>query len=174
MSHSLQPRGLQHARLPCPTLSTGTCSNSCSLSGWCHPSTSSSAALFSSCPHLSQHQGLFQWVGSSHQVVKYWRWSFSFSISPSSEYSGLISFMTDWFDLLDVQGTLKSLLKHHTLKASILWAKLSLWSHSHTCTWQPENLYLWLYRPLSAKWCFCFLTCYLGLSQLLFQRASAF
>ena len=66
---------------------------------------------------LSQHQGLFQWVGSSHQEwPKYW----SFSISPSSE-SGLISFRTDWFDLLAVQGTLKSLLQHHSSKASILW-----------------------------------------------------
>ena len=59
-------------------------------------------------PNPSQHQGLFQWVSSSHQVAKYW--SFSFSINPSNEYSGLISFRMDWFDLLAVQGTLKSLL----------------------------------------------------------------
>ena len=52
---------------------------------------------------------------------KYWSWSFSFSISPSNEYSGLISFRIDWFDLLAVQGTLKSLLQHHSSKASILW-----------------------------------------------------
>ena len=69
--------------------------------------------------NLSQHQGLFQWVNSLHQMAKYW--SFSFSISPSSEYSGLISFMIDWLDLLAVQGTLKSLLQHHSSKASILW-----------------------------------------------------
>ena len=69
--------------------------------------------------NLSQHQVLFQWVGSSHQVAKYW--SFTISICPSNEYSGLISFRIDWFDLLAVQGTLKSLLHHHTLKASILW-----------------------------------------------------
>ena len=68
--------------------------------------------------HLSQHQGCFQWFSSSHQVAKYW--SFSFSISPSSEYSGLISFRMDWLDLLEVQGTLKSLLQHHSSKASIL------------------------------------------------------
>ena len=67
---------------------------------------------------LSQHQGLLQWVSSLHQVAKYW--SFSFSISPSNEYSGLISFRMDWFDLLDVQGTLKSLRQHHSSKASIL------------------------------------------------------
>ena len=69
--------------------------------------------------NLSQNQGLFQWVSSLHQVSKYW--SFSFSISPSNEYSGLISFRIDWFDLLAVQGTLKSLLQHHNLKASALF-----------------------------------------------------
>ena len=68
--------------------------------------------------NLSQHQGLFQWVSSSHQMAKYW--SFSFNISPSNEYSGLISFSMDWLDLLAVQGTLKSLLQHHSSKASIL------------------------------------------------------
>jgi len=69
--------------------------------------------------NLSQHQGLFQRVSSSHQVAKYS--SFSFSISPSNEYSGLISFRMDWLDLLAVQGTLKSLLHQHSSKASILW-----------------------------------------------------
>ena len=74
--------------------------------------------------NLSQHQDLFQWVGSSNESSlrirwpKYW--SFSFSISPSNDYSGLISFRMDWLDLLAVQGTLKSLLQHHSLKASIL------------------------------------------------------
>ena len=67
---------------------------------------------------LSQHQGLFKWVSSSHQVVKVW--SFSFSISPFNEYSGLMSFRMDWFDLLAVQGTIKSLLQHHISKESIL------------------------------------------------------
>ena len=60
-------------------------------------------------------------------------WSFSFSISPSNEHPGLISFRIDWLDLLAVQGTLKSLLQHHRSKASILWC--SLWSNSHICTW---------------------------------------
>ena len=67
----------------------------------------------------SQHQGLFKWVSSLHQVAKYW--SFSFNISPSNEHPGLISFRMDWLDLLAVQGTLKSLLQHHSSKASILW-----------------------------------------------------
>jgi len=62
--------------------------------------------------NLPQHQGLFQRVSSLQQVPKYW--SFSFNISPSNDYSGLISFRIDWFDLLAVQGTLKSLLQHHS------------------------------------------------------------
>ena len=74
---------------------------------------------FPSAFNLSQHQALFQWVSSSHQMAKYW--SFSFSISSSSEHPGLISFRMDWLDLLAVQGTLKSLLQHHSSKASILW-----------------------------------------------------
>ena len=76
-----------------------------------HPLSSSSSHAF----NLSQHQGLFQWVGSSQNWPKYW--SFSFSISPSNDYSGLISFRMDWFHFLAVQGTLKSLLHHHSLKA---------------------------------------------------------
>ena len=61
-------------------------------------------------------------------------WSFSFSISPSNEYSGLIFFRIDWFDFLAVQGTLKSLLQHHRSKVSILHTQPSLWSNFHVCT----------------------------------------
>ena len=74
--------------------------------------------LSSPSPPPSQHQSLFQWVNSSHEVAKYW--SFSFSIGPSKEIPGLISFRMDWLDLLAVQGTLKSLLQHHSSKASVL------------------------------------------------------
>ena len=76
--------------------------------------------------NLSQHQGLFQWVGSLHQVAKV-----SELQHQSNEYSGLISFSFDWFDLLADQGTLKSLLQHHSSKASIFAAQPSLWSNSH-------------------------------------------
>ena len=79
-----------------------------------HPRPSPSPSAI----NLSQHRGLFQWVTSSHQVAKYW--SFSFSSSPSNEYSGLISFRMDWLDLLAVQGTLKSFLQHHSPKPSII------------------------------------------------------
>ena len=80
-----------------------------------HPLSSPSPPAF----NLSQHQGLFQWVSSSHEVAKVLE--FSFSISPSNEYSGLITFRMDWLDLLAIQGTLKGLLQHHSSKASILW-----------------------------------------------------
>ena len=79
-----------------------------------HPLSSPSPPIF----NPSQHQGLFQWVSSSHQAAKVL--SFSFSISPSNEYSGLISFRMDWLDLLAVQGTLESLIQHHSSKASFL------------------------------------------------------
>ena len=62
-------------------------------------------------------------------------WNFSFSINPSSEYSGLISLKIDWFGLLAVQGTFRNLLQHHNLKASILWCSAFLWSSSHNNTW---------------------------------------
>ena len=80
-----------------------------------HPLSPPSPPAF----NLAQHQGLFQWVSSSHQVAKVLE--FQLTISPSNEYSGLISFRIDWFDLLAVQGTLKSLLQHHSSRTSILW-----------------------------------------------------
>ena len=115
---TLQHHGLQHTRLPCPSLSPGVCSSSCPLSVWCYPTISSSVALFSSCPQSFPASGSFpmsQFFTSGGRC-----WSLSFSIRLSNEYSGLISFRIDWFDLLAVQGTLKSLLQHHSLKASIL------------------------------------------------------
>ena len=106
MSDSLQPHGLQHARLPCPSLSPGVCSNSRPLSQWYHPTTSSSVAPFSSCSQSFPVSEFFPELALHISDWKYWR----FSISPSSEYSGLISFRIDWIDLLAVQRTLKSLL----------------------------------------------------------------
>ena len=80
--------------------------------------------------NLSQHQGLFQWVSSSHQVGKLW--SFSFSVSPSNEYSGLISLKFDWFDLRAVQGAHKTLVQHQSSKASILQYSAFMVQLSHT------------------------------------------
>ena len=123
---------LQRARLLCLSLFPRVCWSSCPLHQWCHPTVSSSVVPFSSCLHPSIR------VFSDESVLrirwpKYW----SFSISPSSKYSGLISFRIEWFDLLAVQGTLKSLLHHHSLKASILWCSgffMVQLSHLYTTT----------------------------------------
>ena len=116
MPNSLWPHGLQKARLPCPSPTPGDCSNSCPLSQWWHPIISSSIFPFSSCL-----QSFSASVFSSESILhirwpKYW----SFSISPSNEYSGLTSFRIDWLDLLAVQRTLKSLLQHYIFKVSLL------------------------------------------------------
>ena len=96
------------------------CSNSCPLSQWCYPTISSSAFLFSFCPQSFPASGSFPNDSALH--IRWPKdWSFSFSISPTNEHPGLISFRMDLLDLLAVQGTLKSLLQHHSLKASILW-----------------------------------------------------
>ena len=112
MSDSLKHYGLQHARLRCPSLSPRACSNSCPSNHltFCHPLLLL-PSIFPSIRVFSNELALpIRWP-------KYW--SFSFSISPSYEYE-LISFRIDWFDLLAVQGTLKSLLQHHSSKASII------------------------------------------------------
>ena len=119
MSDSLRPHELQHARPPCTSPPPRACSNSCPLSQWCHPDISSSVIPF---PNLqsSPASGSFpmsQFFASGGQSI----WSFSFTISHSNDYSGLISFRMDWLDLLAVQGTLKSLLQHHRSEGSILW-----------------------------------------------------
>ena len=116
MSDSLWPHGLQRASLPCPSPIPEAYSNSCLSSLWCHPTTSSSVFPFSSCSQSSLASGSF--LMSQFRWPKYW--SFSFGISPSNGYSGLISFRMDWLYLIAVQGTLKSLLQYHSSEASIL------------------------------------------------------
>ena len=152
---SLWPHGLQHTRLPCPSLSPRVCSNSCPLSLWCHPTVLSSISPFS-CPQSFPGSGSFPvtWLfASGGQNI-----GASVSASPSNEYSGLISFRIDWFDFLTVQGTLKSLLQHHSSKKHQFFdAQPSLWSNSHICTWVLEKPQLWLYGPLLTKRCLYFL-----------------
>ena len=119
MSDSLWSHGLQHTRPPCPSPTPRVYSNSCPLSQWCHPTISSSVIPFSS--RLQSFPGIRVFSNESVLRIRWPKyWSFSFSISPSNEYPGLISFRMDWLDLLEVQGTLKSLLQHHNAKASIL------------------------------------------------------
>ena len=116
---SSQPHELQHARPTCPSPTPGAYSNSCLSSRWCHLTISSSVFPFSSHPQSFPASGSFQmsqFFTSGGQSIG----SFSFSISPSNEHPGLTSFRMDWLDLPAVQGTLKSLLHHHSSKASIL------------------------------------------------------
>ena len=119
---TLRPHGPQHARPPCPSPAPGVYSNSCPSSRRCHLNISSSVVPFSSRLQSFSASGSFprsQFFGSGGQGwPKYW--SFSFRISPSNEHSGLISFRMDWLDLLAVQGTVKSLLQHHSSKALVL------------------------------------------------------
>ena len=146
MSNSSWSPKLQHAKLPCPSSSAGVCSNSYPLSQRCHPTISSSVASFSPAlklPHIqvfSNESPLFiRWP-------KYW--SPSFSNGTSNEYSGLISFRTDWFDLLAVQGSLKSLLQHHSLRASVLCHSaffMDQLSHPYMTTGRTIALTLWTF-----------------------------
>ena len=121
MSDCLRPHGLQHIRLPFTSLSPRVCSNSCPLSQWCPPTISSSVIPFSSCPQSFPASESFPMSQFFVRIRWSKYWSFSFSICPSSEYSGLISFRIDWFILLAAQGILKSLLQYRNSKISILW-----------------------------------------------------
>ena len=119
VSNSLLPHGLQHARLPCPSLSPWICSDSCPLSRWCHPTHLILCRPLLLLPSISPSIRVFSNESVFHiRWPKYW--SFCFSISRSNEYSGLISLRMDWLDLCAVQGTLKSLLQHQSSKASVL------------------------------------------------------
>ena len=145
VSGSLQRHGLQHTRLPCPSPTPRACSNSYPLSWWYHPTISFSVIPFSFCLQFFPASGSFL-MSLCIRWPKYW--SFSFSISLSNEYSGLISFWMDWLDLLVVQGTLKSLLQHHSSKASILRPSavfIAQLSHPHTTTGKTIALTRWTF-----------------------------
>ena len=138
VSDSLRSHESQHARPPCPSPSPGVHSNSHPSNWWCHPAISSSVVPFSSCP-----QSLPASVFSNESTLRMrWPkyWSFSFSIIPSKEIPGLISFRMDWLDLLVVQGTLKSLLQHHGSQThQFFGAQLSSQSKFHIHTWPQEK-----------------------------------
>ena len=129
------------ARPPCPSPTAGVHSDSCPSSQWCHPAISSSVVPFSSCPQSLPASGSFP-------MSQLFPWSFSFSISPSNEHPGLISFRMDWLDLLAVPGTLKSLLQHHSSKASIFRHSAFLTvqlSHPHMTTGKTIALTRWTF-----------------------------
>ena len=156
MSDSLRPHGLEHARLPCPPLSPGVCSNSCLLHPWCHPTILFSVALFTSCSQFFQASGSFsiselfpsggQSIGASASVLL-----------------GLISFRIDWFDLLEGLSRVFSstTIQRHRFSS----AQPSLWSNFHIYMWLLKKKHsFYLYGPLPTKWCLCFVILCLGLS----------
>ena len=162
MSDCLQPHESQHPRPPCPSPTPGVHSDSRPSSQWCHSAISSSVVPFSSCPQ-SLSASVFSNESTLHmRWPKYW--SFSFIIIPSKEIPGPISFRMDWLDLLAVQGTLKSLLQHHSSKESILrhsaFFTVQL-SHPYMTTGKTIALTRWTFV---GKECLCFLICYLGWS----------
>ena len=131
---------------------------------WVSDAIQSSHPLSSPFPpafNLSQHQGLFKWVSSSHQVAKVLE--FQLQHQSFQWYSGLISFRMDWLNLLAVQGTLKSFLQHHSSKASILWCS-AFFIVQLSYPYMTTRKTIALTRPLSAKLCLCFLICCISLS----------
>ena len=169
MLSSLQLHELQHSRLPCPSLHPSVCSDSYALGWWCYLTISSSAAPFAF--NLSQHQGIFQWVSSSQQVAKHW--NFNFSICPSNEYSGLVSFRIDCFNLLAIPGILKSLLQHHSSRASILQRSAFFTVQlSHPYMTTGKTIYLIIQTYVSKVMSLLFYM--LSLSYFFFQGMSIF
>ena len=147
ISDSLWPHEPQYARPPCPSPTPRVHPNPWPSCRWCHPTISSSFVPFSSCPQSFPASGSFQMTQlSASKLPKYW--SFSFNISPSNEHPGLISFRMDWLDLLAVQGTLKSLLQHHSSKTLILLHSaffIVQLSHSYRTTGKTIVLTRWIF-----------------------------
>ena len=137
-----QPHGLQHARLPCPSLSPGVHPNPCPLSWWCHPTISSSVIPFSSHLQSLPASGSFQ----MSQFFASGGQSIGISVLPMNTQDW---YRMDWLDLLAVQGTLKSLLQHRSLKASVLWG-------SAFFTVQLSHPYMTpSYSDEAGSWFFC-------------------
>ena len=173
MFDSLQPHGLQHARFPCPSPSSGVCPYSCSLSWWWHP-TISSFDIPSLLPS-SVFPSIKVFFNESILCIKWSKyWSFSFSIRPFNEYSELISFRIDGFDLLAVQGTFKNLLQLYKSKPLILWClAFFMIELSHPYVTIGKTIALTRQTFVSKLLSLLFICC-LGLSWLFFQGASIF
>ena len=150
VSDSLRPRGLQHARLPCPSLSPRVCSNSCPLSQWCHPNISSSVTPFSSCLQSFPTSGSFptsRLFASGGQSTGA---SVSTSVLPMSIQDWLPLGLTDRISLQS-KGLSRVFFNTTVQKRQFCSAQLSLYSNSHICTWLVEKPWLWLYEPLWAS-----------------------
>ena len=147
MSNSLWRHGLQHASLPCHSSTHRVCSNSCPSGQWCHPTNSSFVGLISSCLQSFPASESFPLSQLLH-ISKPKYQSSPFSISLSNEDSGLISFRIDWFDLLAVQGTLKSLIQHHSSRASVFQCSaffMVQFSHLYMSTEKTIALTRWTF-----------------------------
>ena len=146
MSRFLPPHWLQHVRLPCPSVFSRDCSDSCPLSQWWYLTISPSDAPFSFCFQSFPASGYFSmsWLFTlGGQSI-----AASVTNSPSIEYSWLISFRIDWFDLFAVRQTLRSVLQHHHLKASIPGHSAFVMvqpSHSYMTTEKPIALTIWTF-----------------------------
>ena len=154
MPDSLWLHGLHPARIPWSSQSPGVCSNSCPSSQWCHSTISSSSSLL--LPSIFPSIRVF-----SNELVLCIRWptywSFSFSISPSNEYSGLIFFRMDWLDILVVQGALKNLLQYHSSKPSVLQCSaffIVQLSHPYMTTGKTIALTRWTLVGRVRSWLF--------------------
>ena len=163
MSDSLQPHGLKHTKLPCPSPTPGACWNPCPLSRWCHPTISSSVPTFPSCPKFFPASWSFPMSQLFPSDVQ--------SIGVSASASVLPMNIQDWFPLalaglisLLSKGLSRAFSSTTVGKHHFFDVQPSLWSNSHSHTWLLEKPSFWLYRTLSAKSCLCFLICCLGCS----------
>ena len=165
-SDSLWPHELQHARLPCPLPTPRACSSSSPSSRWCRPAMSSSIVPFFSSLQSFPVSGVFPNESVLH--IKWPKsWNFSFSICPSHEYPGLISFSIDWICFSLPSKGLSRVFSNTTVqKHQFFDAQLSLWSNSHTQTWLLEKPQTdrKIRQTFVGKACLCFLICYPGLS----------
>ena len=160
---TLQPCGLQHTRLPCPSVSSGVCSNSCPLSQWCHLAILSPAAPFFSYLQSFPASGSFwmSWLfASGRQIIGASASALVLSVNShgwfSLELTGLISLQSKGLSSIFSSTTV---WKHHSLVLSFLYGPTLALIHDY---WKKPQL--WLYRPLLPKWCLWFLICCLGLS----------
>ena len=148
MSDSLRPHGLQHARLPCPSLSPRVCSNSHPLSRWCHPTISSSVIPFSSCLQSFPASGSFpmsQFFTSHGQSI-----GVSASVFPVTIQDWFLLGWTGWISWLSM-GLPRVFSNTTVQKCKFFDAQLSLWSNSHIHKWLMKKPQFWLDRPLLAE-----------------------
>ena len=162
MSNSLRPHGWQHTRLPCPSLPSGVCLNSCHISDAIqpsHPLSSPSPLVLS----LSQHQGFFQWVGAGHlMVAKVLKLQLQHQ---SFQWILTVDFLSDWLVWSPCSLRDSSVSSSITIwKHQFFGTQPSLWYNSHIHTCPLEKPQLWPQGPLLANWCLCLLICCLGLS----------